>query len=117
MSKEKQKGTWFENKVVAYLAEKLGIQIERRALGGMNDKGDIAGVRTKSGVDIVIECKNHRTYAIPVWLKEARREAENAGGLGVVVFKAKGIGETRMGDQYVLMGLEEFAALIGEIKA
>lgn len=113
MSKQKQKGTWFETKVCEYLKEKLGLPIERRTLAGINDKGDIAGVRTKNGTEIVIECKNHSTYKLTEWMREARREGENAGCISAVVFKAAGVGETRMGDQFVLLGLREFTELIG----
>lgn len=112
MSKQKQKGTWFETRVCEYLKEKLDLPIERRTLAGINDKGDIAGVRTKNGAEIVIECKNHKNYLLPEWLREARAEGKNAGCIGVVIFKGNGVGETRMGDQFVLMGLEEFTELI-----
>ena len=111
MSKQKQKGTWFETKVAQYLKDNLGVPIERRTLGGVNDKGDIAGVHV-GDTEVIIECKNHGTYALKEWLAEAKREAENAGGLGVVVFHGHGVGETRMGEQYVLMNLETFTEII-----
>ena len=81
----------------------------------VTDRGDIAGVRTKDGRELVIECKDHRVYELAEWIREARREGANAGTLGVVVFHAAGVGLGRMGDQYVLMGLSEICDLIGGI--
>ena len=113
MSKQKKKGTAFESATAAYFSERLGYQVERRTLSGINDRGDLAGVRTKDGRELVIECKDHRVYELAEWMREARREGVNAGTLGVVVFHAAGVGLGRMGDQYVLMGLSELCDLIG----
>lgn len=112
MSKQKAKGTWFESKVVDYLRDSLGQPIERRTLGGVNDKGDIAGVRLADGREIVVECKNYQVYELKQWMREARREGDNAGTIGVVVFHSKGVGAENMGDQFVLLGLKEFTELI-----
>ena len=60
MSESKRKGTSFETQVVNYLRWALGDdRIERRALSGANDKGDVSGVlmRGKRGV---LECKNKK---------------------------------------------------------
>lgn len=113
MSKQKAKGTWFESKVVDYLRDHLGMPIERRTLGGVNDKGDIAGVHLADGREIVVECKNYQVYELKQWMREARREGANAGTIGVVVFHGKGVGAENMGDQFVLMGLREFCEIIG----
>ena len=115
MSRATQKGTWFEHAVADYLAERLASDyIERKAKSGAKDEGDIAGVRLPGGGKVAIECKNRATYDLPHWLEEARIEAANYGAeVGVVVFKRKGIGAARMGDQFVLIGLAEFSKLIG----
>lgn len=115
MSRATQKGTWFEHAVADYLADHLASDyIERKAKSGAKDEGDIAGVRLPDGGKVAVECKNRATYDLPHWLDEARIEALNYGAeVGVVVFKRKGIGAARMGDQFVLMGLNEFVTLLG----
>ena len=52
-SKNKIKGTAFETAVVNYINNNSCLNVERRALSGMNDKGDIIGVP-----DTAVECKN-----------------------------------------------------------
>ena len=44
MSKSKQKGTFAETAIVEYLKQ-FWSNVERRALSGSNDKGDIANVQ------------------------------------------------------------------------
>ena len=43
MNKAKAKGTAFETAVVRFLADETGAWVERRALSGTNDKGDLIG--------------------------------------------------------------------------
>ena len=70
-----QKGTAFESLIAAAFAEVFP-GVERRALAGAADRGDIGGVP-----GLVVECKNVRTMSLCVWVDEARAEAAN-----VVVF-------------------------------
>lgn len=112
MSKSKQKGTAFEGQVAAYMTEALGADIERRALGGTNDRGDIAGV-TVGGLRAVVECKACKTLAIPQWLREAEAERVNDGAdYGFVVSKRRGVGDKNTGKQLVLMDLATLCKLI-----
>ena len=39
-----KKGPLFEKQVVVYLQRAFGDTIERRVMGGANDRGDVAGV-------------------------------------------------------------------------
>ena len=113
MSKERRKGTNFESAVVGYLSRHLDERIERRAMAGINDKGDVSGVTTSDGRSVVVECKAHKRFELSRWVDEARTEAANArAAVGVVVAKRPGAGEARMGDQYVVMGLSEFVELL-----
>ena len=91
MSKESAKGTAFAQDIVEALVE--GLQddgIERRALCGAHDRGDIAGVRLR-GHRLVLECKNEavgKVFKLPEWVDEAHEEAVNDFALaGVVVHK------------------------------
>ena len=113
MSKQKRKGTSFEADVVAYLRHALcDERIERRALGGINDRGDVAGVVLRGG-RCVIECKNHQKMELSKWLDEAEAERGNDDAeYAFVVHKRRGCGQASMGDTYVTCTLETLAAII-----
>jgi hypothetical protein len=86
MSRSKAKGTAAETAVVrAYIAAGA-VYAERRALSGVLDRGDVAGVP-----GIVTEVKNVSRDGLPGWLDEAEAERVNAGAdLGVVWHKRRG---------------------------
>lgn len=112
MSRQREKGTWFETAVSAYLAEVLRRVVMRLGMGGVNDRGDIH----VDGLDMTIECKNQARMALAEWMDEAERESGNAGTrCGVVVHHRRGRGAARIADSYVTMRLGDFAALIGMI--
>lgn len=113
MSKQKQKGSAFEAQVVEYLRTVLGDdRIERRTTGGVNDRGDISGIRI-NGQRVVIECKNHRSMELSQWLDEAEVERGNDDAqFAFVVHKRKGRGAKNMGETYATCSLETLAALI-----
>jgi Holliday junction resolvase len=73
-NKPKAKGTKWETDVVNYLRDQGFVAVERRVLSGSKDKGDIAGIP-----NTVLECKGADKYTLGPWLKEAAKEAENAG--------------------------------------
>lgn len=107
----KQAGASFEKLVADYLADQIDDRIERRRLAGKNDKGDIGGLRVH-GQRVVLECKDYggRIEAAG-WLKEAEVERVNDSALaGVVVAKRRGT--TVPGEQFVLMSLRDFVALV-----
>jgi hypothetical protein len=88
-------------------------RIERRALSGARDRGDIAGVRVRRH-RIVLECKNEATgkeFSFPDWIKQAQEEAANDGAIaGLVVHKrAKTTDATR---QWVTCTVAELIAII-----
>lgn len=106
MSKAKQKGTSFESLVVDYLRGQGWIHVERRALTGTADKGDITGTGP-----LVWECKNHKTLAFSEWLEEAEVERGNADAdFGIVVAKRRGRGQAK--DQYAVLTLENMVKLL-----
>jgi hypothetical protein len=116
-NQSKRKGSAFEAATANYLAEALqDDRIERRVLQGVADRGDIAGVRL-AGKRVVIECKAEKTLKPAEWLREAEAERVNdSASFGVVVAKRKGVGETRMVDQLVLMTLGTFADILKEVR-
>ena len=108
-----KRGPWFEAEVVKYLRAAFGDAIERRVMGGKNDRGDVAGVFWR-GVPFVIEVKNRARVELAAWMDELEVECGNADtDLGAVVFHRKGRGAKSMGDQYVLMDLRTLAILLG----
>lgn len=70
----KSKGSAWERRVVDFLVANGHPNAERRALEGINDRGDVAGVR-----GWVVEAKCRKTLDLSGWSDEAEREALNAG--------------------------------------
>jgi hypothetical protein len=84
----KRKGTKFESEVCEYLRLR-GFEVERRALTGTQDKGDIAGIP-----GWIIECKNQNSSNWAEWMDETEAERRHAGanyGLLVVRRRMKSI--------------------------
>jgi hypothetical protein len=72
-NKSKDKGTRAESDFVKYCNQVQGLPyVERRALSGTNDRGDIAGM-----VGVVIEIKAALKLEIPAWKRETLKEREN----------------------------------------
>ncbi|MFF3643425.1 hypothetical protein [Streptomyces sp. NPDC002564] len=106
MSRSKAKGTAAETAVVRFLREAGFVQAERRTLGGVQDRGDIAGIP-----GVVIEVKNCARDQLPAWVAEAERERDNDHAtLGVVFHKRRGT--TNPGAWFVTMSGAQFAALL-----
>jgi hypothetical protein len=108
------KGTAFETAIVQALVDGLGDdRIERRALHGAHDRGDVAGVRLR-GHRVVIECKSEvagKVFKLPGWMEEAQVEAQNDGALvGVVVHKRSKTTDARK--QWVTMTVQELILLL-----
>lgn len=110
----KAAGAAFERQVADYLATRLDDdRIEPRRSNGVNDRGDITGVKTLQGGRIVIEAKNYSSDRIQIrkWLDEAEVERGNDDALiGVIAVKVRGTAKPE--DQLVCMTLETFARLL-----
>lgn len=114
----KQKGTLHEARTVDYLREHVDRRIERRALSGVHDRGDVSGVYAH-GKPVVIECKSTGHLNVTQFLREAEAERGNADALlSCVVWKRPRISNDRrapleyMGDQLVIMTLRDLCALL-----
>lgn len=70
----KKKGTRGENLAVEFLAAELGPQVERRALSGVNDRGDVAGIE-----GVVVEVKWCADLQLGAFMREAEIEAVRGG--------------------------------------
>lgn len=82
-NRPKEKGTRFETQVVRYLRERLADdRIERRALHGSRDMGDVRGLRSH-GFEGIVECKAVAAWNAPKnlerWRAQAIAERGNAG--------------------------------------
>lgn len=106
MSTQRSTGTAWETRIVRYL-HSVGLpHVERRALRGARDCGDIAGLP-----GVCIEAKNHRRVQLSVWLDEAEKEGRNAGAVVSVVWFHRP-GKASAGDGYVLMSGAQFASIV-----
>jgi hypothetical protein len=112
VSAASRKGGSFERLIADYLKFYLrDSRVDRRVKHGTKDRGDVAGLRTIRGADVVMEIKNHARMELSQWIKEAEVEAGNADApAGVVCHKRKGVGSPA--HQYVTMSLETFAWLL-----
>jgi hypothetical protein len=106
----KKKGTKYESELVAYLRYHLERpDIERRALSGTQDRGDIAGLESWT-----IEAKNHNAQNFAGWLDETQREQRNAGteyGLLVVRRRMKPVGQS-----FAVMTLDQLIDIIIDLE-
>lgn len=106
MSAQRAKGTRWESKIVASLQAAGFVHVERRALNGSTDRGDILGLP-----GFVIEAKDQNRLTLAEWVEEAEREADNAGAAyGVVWAHRKGRADPE--DGYVLMQGDTFIRLL-----
>lgn len=106
MNRSKAKGTAAESAVVAYLREHGYPYVERRALGGSLDKGDLAGIP-----GLVCEIKAHKTMSLSEWVDEAEVERKNDGACVGVVWH-KRVRKGSPGDWYVTMTGANFLRLL-----
>ena len=109
-----KKGPWFEARAVDFFNKAFNTNsIERRVMGGANDRGDVAGVYFR-GRPFVIEVKNRTNVTPAQWFHELQDECGNADtDLGAIVFHRPKVGEKSMGDQGVFMTLRTLAILLG----
>ena len=108
-----KKGPLFEKQVVVYLRRAFGDGVERRVMGGKNDRGDVAGMFWH-GRPFVIEIKNRTAVTPTQWFKELADECGNADtDMGAVVFHRPKVGEAHMGEQGVFITLRTLAKLLG----
>lgn len=108
MSKQKQKGTRAENQVVEFLKRNGFPYAERRALAGVNDKGDVTGIGP-----VVIEVKDHQKITLSEFMSELKEEVNNAGAqTGVAVVKRRGT--LQVGDWYAVMPVSWWVDLLKE---
>lgn len=108
MNRSKIKGTRHESSVVEVLRASGWPHAERRTLGGVNDRGDIAGL-----IGVVIEAKATSRADIPGWLRELDVEMVNDNASTGAVW-AKSVGKAHAEDGYIVMRPAVWLALLKE---
>lgn len=115
MSKAKSIGTRFETALVRWLNKRLDEdRIERRALHGSKDMGDIYGLHCHGNAEGIIEAKAHKTVTpaqVAEWRQQTENEQANAGAdFALLAIKApnKTMDQTR-----VQMTLASLLAIAG----
>jgi hypothetical protein len=109
MNRSKIKGTSAETAVVNYMRGEGFPHVERRALAGNSDRGDLAGVP-----GLVVEIKNCAKTELAAWVDEARIEQTNdRADLGVVWHKRRGKGSPA--DWFVTMSGAQFADILRQL--
>lgn len=119
-NRPKDVGTAFETACARWLARRLGQRVERRALHGTKDEGDLGWLRSSTGLDGIVECKAGRQAeaAAPADVAEWRRQTDaergNAGaGFALLVLKTRSVGEARFGRTRCDVTLADLCRLFG----
>lgn len=107
MNKAKQSGTRFETDVVRYLQPDFP-EVERRALAGSKDKGDIKGIPGWTA-----ELKANKAYLFSQALRQAEVEARNAGTKWYVAIMKRHQHSTE--DAFAIMSLRQWKQLVKEL--
>ena len=113
-NKAKQKGTSFETLVKDYLNTVGFRDAHRTALKSGADTGDINGIRNGlTGTQVAIQCKNQKSHNLSGWLNDTVEQAARLeDGLPVLVVKRAGKGKAAVGDNYVVMRLDDLIRLL-----
>jgi hypothetical protein len=106
VSRSKGKGTAWETAICRLLAAEGFTQVERRALAGTSDRGDIAGIP-----GWVIEAKNCKTMSLAGWVDEAAIEQANDGAEFSAVWHHRR-GKAAPAEGYVTMTGATFVRLL-----
>lgn len=106
MSRSRAKGTAWESQIVRYLQDRGWPYVERRALNGSVDRGDITGIPL-----VMIEAKAAKAITLAAWADETTAEKANAGAhIGALWVKRRG--RSSPADAYVVLTGDDFTALL-----
>jgi hypothetical protein len=104
-----KKGPELEALVAEFFRANGWPTVERRVMGGINDRGDLAGL------PVTVQVKNCTTMSLGPWMTKLRRQMLNAGQtIGVIVHKRVGKGAQHIGETWVTCTLDDLAALLAE---
>lgn len=117
MSRQKAKGTTFETACVNFLRKRLGDdRIERRALHGARDLGDIFNIFAH-GFEGIAECKDYKRWGkadLDEWKGQTVAQRGNADAdFALLIVHEKGCGEKRFGQNSCYMQVRDLAKVMG----
>lgn len=114
-NKSKSIGTKFETQCARWLTERLGYPVERRALHGNRDVGDLAWLIGKGDARGIVECKAVKAITaanVAEWRRQTIAERENAGAqFAWLVIKTANVGMQRFERTRVDVQLRDLAAM------
>lgn len=114
-NKSKSIGTRFETQCARWLTERLGYQVERRALHGNRDVGDLAWLVGGGGARGIVECKAVKAVAasnVSEWRRQTVAERENAGArFAWLAIKTANVGMQRFERTRVDVQMRDLAAM------
>ena len=120
-NKSKSKGTAFETQCARWLTERLGYHVERRALHGNRDVGDLAWLIGKGDARGIVECKAVKavtTANVAEWRRQTEAERDNSGArFAWLVIKTANVGAQRFERTRVdvqLRDLDAMGCLLGK---
>ncbi|MDD6566960.1 MAG: hypothetical protein PUF11_09300 [Parafannyhessea umbonata] len=118
MNRSKNRGTRFETMVVRWLCERLGDdRIERRALHGSKDMGDIYGLVCHGNAEGIVECKAHSEVTpskVAEWQRQTEDEQANAGAdFALLAIKTPNVGPKSLGRTRVRLTTASLMAISG----
>ena len=120
-NKPKKKGTAFETACVSWLRKRLDDgRIDRRALKGAHDMGDLYGIWAH-GLRGIAECKDYADWGdaeLFKWQHETVNEKGNADAdFALLIVHRKGCGESRFGRNHCYMTVGDVMRASGNVMA
>lgn len=117
MNKPKAKGTKFETACVKFLRERLGDdRIDRRALHGAHDMGDLHGIFAH-GHEGIAECKDYAKWSkadLDRWKCQTECERGNADAdFALLIVHESGVGKARFGQNSCYMQVRDLERVMG----
>lgn len=116
-NRSKAKGTAFETLCARWLRERLDDdRIDRRALSGAKDRGDLYGLYAH-GWEGIAECKDYRSCSdadLEEWQRQTEAERLNAcADWALLIVHRKGCGAGRVGRNITYMTIRTLFYLTG----
>ncbi len=114
-NRSKSIGTRFETQCARWLTDRLGYPVERRALHGNRDVGDLAWLVGGGGARGIVECKAVKAITaanVAEWRRQTTAERDNAGAdFAWLVIKTANVGMQRFERTRVDVRLGDLAAM------
>lgn len=114
-NRSKSIGTRFETQCARWLTDRLGYPVERRALHGNRDVGDLAWLIGKGDARGIVECKAVKAITaanVGEWRRQTVAERDNAGArFAWLVIKTANVGAQRFERTRVDVQMRDLAAM------